>query len=325
MGIGVDTTQQTKHDLPDDDQHQPVMLSAVLSYLVTDLNGCYVDATFGRGGHAQAIWAKLGAQGRLLALDRDPSAVQAAKALMGHLPSERFCIKHHAFSQLTQAVHSWSENGRVQGILLDLGVSSPQLMQAERGFSFHRPGPLDMRMDPSQGQDAASWLGTASEQCIADVLYRYGDERRSRRIAKAIVQQRAHTPLLRTDQLAQLVQQCVGRQPGKKHPATRTFQAIRMQVNQELAELDAVLQQSLSLLAPGGRLVVLSFHSIEDRVVKRFMRAQARPPAGPIDPRLPEPIFIPSLRLCAKHLPTDDEIAYNRRARSAVLRVAEKI
>lgn len=308
------------------DAHQPVMLSQVLSYLVTDPEGSYVDGTFGRGGHSGAIYNQLGPAGRLLALDRDPSAIEAAKQSMGHLPADRFCIKHQAFNQLAEAVtDSWGEGAQAQGVLLDLGVSSPQLMQAERGFSFSKPGPLDMRMDTTQGLDAASWLAVADEQEIADIIYTYGEERRSRRIAKAIVQQRVKTPLERTDQLAQLVQQCLGKQPGKKHPATRTFQAIRMHVNQELEQLRAVLAQSLSVLAPGGRLVVIAFHSIEDRVVKHFMRDHARAPAAPSDPRLPIPEFVPTLKLCAKHLPDDDEITLNRRARSAVLRVAEKI
>lgn len=274
-------------------------------------DGFYVDGTYGRGGHSRAILDALGPHGRLLALDRDPVAVEAGEKAFVDDP--RASIVHCPFSELLLAVQrAWGDQ-QVDGILLDLGVSSPQLDEAERGFSFRQNGPLDMRMDTTQQETAATWLAKASEQTIADVLYTLGEERQSRKIAKHIVHQRRQQPFTTTAQLAQCVVQATGAKPGRKHPATRTFQAIRMHINQELSELETGLAQSVEALAAGGRLCVIAFHSIEDRIVKHFFRDHSRRQ----DPEA-------SLHLCEKILPARDEVRLNRRARSAVLRVAEK-
>ena len=287
-------------------EHLPVMQQAVLQRLMGDLNGNYVDATFGRGGHTRAVLQQLGPRGRVLAFDRDPAAIAAAAELQQQFSA--LSVVHAPFSQMRQHVIEWAPSG-VDGILMDLGVSSPQLDEPQRGFSYHLAGPLDMRMDPHSGQSAADWLAHADADAIADVLYFYGEERRSRQIAQAIVQQRQRQPLQTTLDLANLVVRVVGRQPGKKHPARRTFQAVRMHVNRELDELEAALKQSVALLKPGGCLAVISFHSIEDRLVKRFMRVQSQAPQhGLLRPR--------------KEFPSTEELECNRRARSAVLRWA---
>jgi 16S rRNA (cytosine1402-N4)-methyltransferase len=284
------------------------MQQAVLQHLINDRNGDYIDATFGRGGHTLAVLQQLGPQGRVLAFDRDPAAITAATELQR--PHPALSVVHAPFSEMKQHAAAWAPQG-VHGIFMDLGVSSPQLDQPARGFSYHLAGPLDMRMDPNSGQSAADWLAHADAAAIADVLYYYGEERKARQIAQAIVHQRAQRPLQTTLDLANLVVRVVGRQPGKKHPARRTFQAIRMHVNRELDELESALKQGVTLLRPGGCLAVISFHSIEDRLVKRFMKAQSQ-------------VAHQGLSRPQKVFPDSAELEQNRRARSAVLRWASK-
>ena len=286
-------------------------------------DGTYLDGTFGRGGHARGVLQALGSGGRLLVMDKDPDAIAVAEREFGTDP--RVSIFRGSFAALGR----WDAAAAgLDGVLFDLGVSSPQLDVAERGFSFGRDGPLDMRMDPDSGESAAEWLARASADEIADVLWTYGEERMSRRIARAIVERRAGTPLLRTGQLAELIASVMPRpKPGRHeiHPATRSFQAIRIHVNQELADLETGLAAAHDALRPGGRLAVISFHSLEDRIAKRFIAARAKPPAG--NRRLPEAApFVPSLREVGGAVRADaDELAANPRARSAVLRVAEKL
>ena len=298
--------------------HRPVLLEEVMEALAVRAAGRYVDATYGRGGHAVAILARLDAGGRLLAIDRDPEAVADARERLGGDP--RVTVVHASFERLGELVDGLGWTGRVDGVLMDLGVSSPQLENPERGFSFLRDGPLDMRMDPAGGESAADWLNRAPEREIARVIADYGEERFARRIARAIVRAR---PLRRTAELAEVVARAVPtREPGK-HPATRTFQAIRIHVNRELEALRTALAQAVEALAPGGRLVVISFHSLEDRIVKRFLRAEARP--APPAPGLPLPCE-PRLRLVGGPVrPGAAEVAANPRARSAVLRAAERV
>ena len=304
--------------------HTPVLLDEVLAGLSVKADGRYCDATFGRGGHAAAILGQLGPAGRLCAIDRDPDAVAAGRERFAAEP--RLTLVRGAFGRLEERVRAAGWEGELQGVLLDLGVSSPQLDEAGRGFSFMQDGPLDMRMDNESGFSAAQWLARAGEREIADVLFRLGEERFSRRIARAIVAARAATPIGTTRQLADIVAAAVPtREPGK-HPATRTFQAIRIHVNRELEEVEAALPQAVNLLAPGGRLCVISFHSLEDRLVKRFMRREAQ--GDPIYAELPDvpPHARPRLQLVGGAvMPGDAEIARNPRARSAVLRVAERI
>lgn len=301
--------------------HLPVMLDEVLAALAPRPDGFYVDATFGRGGHAGAILARLGETGALLAMDRDPEAVAAARVTLGADP--RVTIVHAPFSRIGAALDACGRPA--DGILLDLGVSSPQLDQAARGFSFLRDGPLDMRMDPGCGESAAAWLARASERDIAGVLFEYGEERHARRIARAIVAARAAAPIDTTGRLAAVIASAVpAREPGK-HPATRSFQALRIHVNRELDELDAVLPQAVARLAPAGRLAVISFHSLEDRRVKRFLRRESQDdPAWAGLPAVP-PGARARLALVGRAVfPGEAECARNPRARSAVLRVAER-
>jgi 16S rRNA (cytosine1402-N4)-methyltransferase len=302
--------------------HQPVMPAEVLEGLAIQPSGRYVDATFGRGGHSRAVLQRLSSEGRLLAIDRDPQAEAAAIALAQEDP--RLHFRRGRFACLKEAVEAagWQQ---VNGILLDVGVSSPQLDQAERGFSFMREGPLDMRMDPDSGESAADWLHRADESAIADVLWRYGEERRSRHIARAIVAARAEAALTTTTQLAAVIASCFKRREPGHHPATRSFQAIRIYVNAELDELESALHQAVDVLAPGGRLAVISFHSLEDRIVKQTLRAYAKPPPG--GRRLPPgPVPKLPLRLVGKAQKAGaDELTSNPRARSAVLRVAERV
>lgn len=306
------------------ESHAPVLLDEALAGLGVKPDGRYVDATFGRGGHARAIYMKLEASGRLLVVDRDPEAVSAARQQFGD--DSRVQIAHGGFAALEQLVPAeWAARG-IDGILFDLGVSSPQLDSAERGFSFTRDGPLDMRMDPGTGPTAAQWLAQVREAELARVIYELGEERFSRRIARAIVMRREQTPITRTTELAEIVAAAVRtREPGK-HPATRTFQAIRMHLNHELEELERGLAASLALLAPLGRLCVISFHSLEDRAVKQFMRRHAS--VDPVYAGLPDiPARArPKLRLVGKAMkPGAAELAANPRARSARLRIAEKL
>ena len=307
----------------DNTGHLPVLLNEALEGLAVMEDGVYIDGTYGRGGHSSAILHKLGDGGQLLALDRDPDAVTNGAARFAD--DDRFAIEQRSFAMMANAVTTRGWDGQVNGILLDLGVSSPQLDDAERGFSFLRDGPLDMRMDPSQGESAADWLAYAKEQEIARVLREYGEERFSRRIARAIVEQRRQTPLLTTTALANLIEQAVPRREPGKHPATRSFQAIRIHINGELDQLKQVLPQCLQALAPQGRLAVISFHSLEDRIVKRFMRDHSRPPVIPREIPITASEYQAPLRLISKALRAGEaELATNPRARSAVLRVAER-
>jgi 16S rRNA (cytosine1402-N4)-methyltransferase len=284
--------------------------------------GTYLDGTFGRGGHAGEVLARLGGEGRLLVMDKDPQAIGVAQALAAADP--RVAVRHDSFARM----QAWDAVGQgLDGVLLDLGVSSPQIDQAARGFSFQADGPLDMRMDTTRGESAAQWLARAGEREIADALWQFGEERDSRRIARAVVAKRAEGPITTTRELAELVAQAVrSREPGK-HPATRTFQALRIVVNGELDDLAAGLQAAVACLRAGGRLAVISFHSLEDRVVKRFIRDAARE-AAPGRRGLPPPVDArkPCLRVLGDaQMPSAQEVARNPRARSAVLRVAERL
>ncbi len=295
----------------------------MLQFLAIRPEGVYVDGTFGRGGHSRAILERLGPEGRLVALDRDPDAVAVARDLEKQDP--RFRVVHSAYSALADVLAAEGVAGRVDGILLDIGVSSPQLEDPARGFAFRADGPLDMRMDPGSGVPAAEWLNTADEAEIASVLWRYSEERSSRRIARAIVAERAAAPVNTTARLASIIAAQVRGEPGR-HPATRSFQAIRMHINRELPELEAALRAALAALAVGGRLCVISFHSLEDRIVKRFLRDHSR-----VDPALRSlPVVPDSAQPVLRLLTTravragEAEISRNPRSRSAVLRAAEK-
>lgn len=286
--------------------------------------GVYVDATFGRGGHSAAILQRLGPQGRLLAIDKDLHAIAVANERFSDEP--RFSIFHGSFAEIGRAVDAAGLHGRVDGILLDLGVSSPQLDDASRGFSFMREGPLDMRMDTTRGVSAAQWLAQASEGEIAKVLKELGEEKFARRIARAIVTARQESPIETTKQLAALIAAANPRWEQDKHPATRSFQAIRIFINHELDDLRECLDQVVEILAAGGRLAVISFHSLEDRIVKRFMRDEARGDDFPVDLPVTVDQLQPTLKVVGRAVrPTPEEVDANPRARSAVLRVAEKV
>jgi 16S rRNA (cytosine1402-N4)-methyltransferase len=303
-------------------EHVPVLLDEVLDALAVRPDGVYVDATFGRGGHAEAILRRLNDRGRLLALDRDPQAVAEARKRFAH--DTRMTMRHGAFSTLGDVVEQEAVVGRVHGVLFDLGVSSPQLDDPTRGFSFRFDAPLDMRMDTTRGESAAQWLARAAQEEIARVIFEYGEERFSRRIARAIVHERVQAPIATTARLADIVRGAVRTREKGQHPATRTFQAIRIFINDELGEIERALPQALRALAPGGRLAVISFHSLEDRVVKNFMRDQEKGPVYP--PELPVvPTFAPRLHAIGKPIRAGaSEVARNPRARSAVLRVAAR-
>ena len=301
--------------------HVSVLLEGAVAALAPRPDGIYVDATFGRGGHSRAILAALGPDGRLIALDRDPLAVAEA----ANWDDPRFAIVHATFSGLEEVL---DERGieSVDGVLFDLGVSSPQLDEAERGFSFRFDAPLDMRMDTSRGMTAAEWLNQAPEEEIAHIVRDYGEERFARQVARALVKAREVAPLATTRQLANLVAGAVRTRERGQDPATRTFQAVRIFINRELEEIEAALPRAVGRLKPGGRLVVISFHSLEDRMVKRFMRAEAEGETVP--PEIPLPAHAlrgGRLRLIGKAIkPNDAECAANPRARSAVMRVAER-
>ncbi len=300
--------------------HKPVLLQEAMEYLVTDPAGRYVDATFGRGGHSGALLERLTAGGRLLAIDRDPEAIAHGKAAFA--ADARICFEQSRFDCLERALGEHGFSGGVHGILLDLGVSSPQLDDPARGFSFLRDGPLDMRMDPGNGPSAAQWLAHAKEADIEHVLREFGEERFARRMAAAIVRERKLAPIDTTARLADIVTQANPAWERDKHPATRPFQAIRIFINSELDALAAVLRQACDALLPGGRLVVISFHSLEDRLVKRFIRDNAREPGIP---GLPEAMQ-PRLRAIGRAIRAGDaELHDNPRARSAVMRVAERL
>jgi len=304
--------------------HTPVLLDEVLAGLAVQAAGHYCDATFGRGGHTTALLARLGSAGRVCAIDRDPEAIAAGRERFASEP--RLTLVRGSFGRLEERVRAAGLEGELQGVLLDLGVSSPQLDEARRGFSFMQDGPLDMRMDNESGISAAQWLARAGEREVAEVIFRFGEEKFSRRIARAIVAARSTMPIVGTRQLADIVSGAVPtREPGK-HPATRTFQALRIHVNRELEEVEAALPQAVKLLAAGGRLCVISFHSLEDRLVKRFMRREAQ--GDPVYAGLPDipPHARPRLRLVGGAvMPGETEVAANPRARSAVLRVAERV
>ena len=303
-------------------KHRSVLLDEAVEYLISDESGCYVDATFGRGGHSRLILSQLAAEGRLLGIDKDPEAIRVAEELAAS--DQRFDWFHGSFAELTGALDA-QQWPTVNGVMMDLGVSSPQLDDAERGFSFMRDGPLDMRMNPQQAPSAAQWLASADEKDIADVIFRYGEERFSRRIARLVVERRAEEPLETTRQLAELVAEAVPKKEKHKHPATRTFQAIRIFINRELEDLEIGLKVAAERLAPGGRLVVISFHSLEDRLVKRFMRDLAQGPKIPKGVPVTAEQMQSSYRLIGKaNKASDHEIDENVRARSAVMRVLER-
>ena len=304
--------------------HVPVLLQPVVAGLNLQESGQYIDGTFGRGGHSLAILNQLGPRGRLLAIDRDPQAISAAADTLKSDP--RFELVQGEFSELKEYANQRNLLGKVDGLLLDLGVSSPQLDEAERGFSFRSDGPLDMRMDPTRGSSAADWLAQVKERELRKVLFEFGEERFANRIGKAIVAARSSQPIRRTAELAKIVSDAVPVRGNKKHPATKTFQAIRIRINDELQQLEQVLRDTADLLRPGGRLCVISFHSLEDRRVKRFMRDASRD-AAPFRglPDIPPEHRAP-FRLVGKMISaTDKEIESNVRARSARLRVAERL
>ncbi len=319
--------------------HQPVLLQDAVQALVTNPRGHYVDCTYGRGGHSRALVAELEAEGRLMVIDRDPLAIAHARNVFAKNP--RVTVVHDAFSTLRQHVCAQGLSP-LDGVLLDLGVSSPQFDEPERGFSFSRPGPLDMRMNPQEGETAAQWLSRAAEEEIIEVLKNYGEEKYARRIARKIIETRQLKPIQTTSHLADIVKTAVpsraqygraqyNREHGKApqartHPATKTFQAIRIHINQELQELEACLADIIGLLNSGGRIVIISFHSLEDRLVKRFFRNQAR--GGSFPSRLPlrENQLNKTLRLVGKPIRASAlETHRNRRARSSIMRVAEKL
>ncbi|PIP81056.1 MAG: 16S rRNA (cytosine(1402)-N(4))-methyltransferase [Gammaproteobacteria bacterium CG22_combo_CG10-13_8_21_14_all_40_8] len=302
--------------------HQTVLLETAVKGLDIKADGIYIDATFGRGGHSQLILSKLNEDGRLIAIDRDPEAVAFAR--QEYAQEKRFEIVHSSFSDIKAIVESKNLLNGIDGILLDLGVSSPQLDDAGRGFSFMKDGELDMRMDTSTGLSAKEWLASEKEDKIADVLWKYGEERFSRQIAKAIVEQREKKPLETTKELASLIESVLHRREKNKHPATRSFQGIRIYINDELGEVEKVLQSSIACLKSGGRLSVISFHSLEDRIVKRFIRDQSKGKPVPREIPITEE-FSGALKGIGKAMkPDDNEVKHNVRARSAVLRVAEK-
>ena len=307
-------------------EHFPVMCAEAMRGLAIKQKGIYLDCTFGRGGHSKEILNQMGPESKLLAFDRDSEAVNSDVALMLR-NDDRFEIQQKCFSQLQSTVTDKGWAGQIDGVLMDVGVSSPQLDNARRGFSFLRDGPLDMRMDISTGLSAEQWLAQVEEQELVKVLFKFGEERYARRIARAIVAQREISAIQTTRQLAEIVEKAVPSREKNKHPATRSFQAIRIKINRELEEIEAVLEQAVCILKPGGRLVVISFHSLEDRIVKRFIRDEARgkysPDKLPIQQTIAELGRLKKLgkamRACA------EEISQNPRSRSAVMRVAERI
>ena len=302
-------------------QHTPVLLQETIEALAVRPDGTYVDCTFGRGGHSRAILARLGTEGLLIALDRDLAAIGAGREIV----DGRFRLVHACFSSLQEVLQRFGV-ARVDGILLDLGVSSGQLDDPGRGFSFRAQGPLDMRMDTSHGETAAQWIASAGEREIAEVIKRYGEERFAKQIAAALVAARARRPIETTQQLAAIVAATVHTREVGQNPATRTFQALRIHLNQELKELSLALPQTVDALNPGGRLVAISFHSLEDRIVKQFMRDESR--ADKLPRGLPvraSELPTPRLKLIGKmQRPSADEIAANPRSRSATLRIAER-
>ncbi|MEG3765654.1 16S rRNA (cytosine(1402)-N(4))-methyltransferase RsmH [Alteromonas sp. 14N.309.X.WAT.G.H12] len=305
--------------------HISVLLNESVTALAIKPDGTYIDATFGRGGHSAQILAALGEQGRLIAFDRDPQAIAAAQR---YKDDPRFTIIHEPFGEMVQVIEGMSLKGKIDGVLMDLGVSSPQLDDASRGFSFMKDGPLDMRMDTSRGQSAADWLATAEEQDIAQVIKEFGEEKFGKRIAHAIVERRKTQPVTRTAELAELIDEAVPVKDKYKHPATRAFQGIRIYINAELEQLRVGLKAAVEVLAPEGRLAVISFHSLEDRLVKRFIKEQSRGKVVPHNLPITQAEIDADkvLKALGKAIkPSEEEIAHNVRSRSAVLRVAEKL
>ncbi len=304
--------------------HRPVLLEEAVAAMNIRPDSCCMDGTFGRGGHSGAILDRLGEEGCLIAMDKDEAALAYGRARFSG--EKRLQLEHSSFSRLRKVAEKHGVAGRVDAVLLDLGVSSPQLDDPERGFSFQQDGPLDMRMDRSRGESAAQWLARAEEKEIARVLWEFGEERFSRRIARAIVEQRQVEPLRTTAQLARLIQRASPVKERHKHPATRSFQAIRIHVNRELDDLRKGLRQAVSVLGAGGRLVVISFHSLEDRLVKRFMREQSRGEVLPRGVPVRQDSLKPGvLKLVGKAVRAEKrELEDNPRARSAIMRVAEK-
>ncbi|TMM47748.1 16S rRNA (cytosine(1402)-N(4))-methyltransferase RsmH [Colwellia ponticola] len=308
-----------------DTSHISVLLNEAVDALAITGDGCFIDCTFGRGGHSALILSQLSDSGRLIAIDRDPSAIVAAEKFKD---DPRFLIEHQGFAALADIAETHNLMGKVDGILLDLGVSSPQLDEAERGFSFMKDGPLDMRMDTSKGQTAAQWLAVADVEDITWVLRTFGEEKHAWRIANAIVDTREEAPLTRTSQLAKLIKTTAPQREIKKHPATRSFQAIRMYINSELEQIEKALAASLDVLAEGGRLVVISFHSLEDRLVKQFMKKYSQGKKVPRGLPVSEEELNKGkkLALVGRRLkPSQSEVEENVRSRSSVLRVAERL
>lgn len=306
--------------------HMPVLLQESVKELVIVPGGIYVDATFGRGSHSKAILDALNPQGRLIAFDKDPEAVAYAQQHFAH--DKRFSIVHTSFAQLQPVLDKLDLVGKINGILFDLGVSSPQLDNPARGFSFSQSGQLDMRMDTTQGIDAMTWLAAIDEKKLADVLWQYGEEKASRRIARAIVTARAETPIVTTAQLAAIISRVMpkSKKPGEKHPATRSFQAIRIAINQELTDLESGLAQALEVLTIHGRLAVISFHSLEDRIVKLFVRYHEKGEELPRGLPVKYQQTLSKLKAIGKPIkPSLHETNLNPRARSAILRIAEKL
>jgi len=306
------------------DKHTPVLVAQTLAALALEADGYYVDATFGRGGHTALILQALGREGRVLAIDRDPQAIAAGRERFAD--EVRLTLVHAAFADLAACVQAHSHGRPCRGVLFDLGVSSPQLDDPARGFSFRADGPIDMRMDPTRGEPVSAWLARASVDEIREVIATLGEERFARRIAQSIVTARAEAPLERTSQLAALVARAVKtREPGK-NPATRTFQALRMFINDELGQVEKGLAGALQVLDRGGRLAVISFHSLEDRIVKRFMKRESEVDPALVDLPVVPPELQPRLRLVGKKARAEDaEVDSNPRSRSALLRVAEKV
>lgn len=304
--------------------HQTVLLNEAVVSVLGARGGVYVDATFGRGGHTRHLLAQVDAGARVIGFDKDPQAIAAGQVLAAE--DGRFSIVHESFASILDVMTRLGLTGRVDGVLADLGVSSPQLDDAGRGFSFMNDGPLDMRMDVTRGQSAAEWIADVAEDELARVLFEFGEERHSRRIARAIVRVRAETPITRTRQLADIVAEAHPAWEKHKHPATRSFQAIRIFINNELGDIEQFLRDALRVLKPGGRLAVISFHSLEDRLVKQFFQKEAKGDNFP--PGLPVTVDMlkPTLKIVGKAIdPSVDEVDANPRARSARLRVAQKI
>ena len=303
--------------------HKPVLLDEVIKALNIRSDGFYIDGTFGRGGHSREIIKRLGDKGRLLAFDKDPDAVMSVGVDL--IQDERFEIIKGSFTMLMRYVKQHEIKKQVSGVLFDFGVSSPQLDDIKRGFSFRYDAPLDMRMNPTEGESASEWLNKASEKEIADVIYKYGEERASRKISKAIIKIRKKTPIHRTKQLVEIICKVIPSNKQDIHPATKTFQAFRIYINHELDEIREVLPQATDVLCKGGRLAAISYHSLEDRIVKRFMRDQSKPKDQPLELPVAQDYRDIKLKLVGKKIrPSEDEVSKNQRARSALLRVAER-